>query len=146
MFAFQCTTWRSGLAWATAGTVLLIDGYRLTYGQWKRGPHRCSVEAVRHKGNDVSGYLATYVLPFLVGPPATWHQAAAYLVYFAVAWTVFVNSDLLFINPTLYLLRWRVAAGRVNGREVLILAREIPKDSEEFDAVSFAGGIVRADR
>jgi hypothetical protein len=146
IFAFQCTTWRPAVGYAIAGALVIADGYRLTFGQLRKGAIRCSLSNVRDKSSEVSGYLATYLLPFLSGPPQSWHAGGAYLVYFLIAWVVYVNSDLLFINPALYLLRWRVGEGQLNGRKILILARRMPETGEEFDAVTFAGGVLRTRR
>jgi hypothetical protein len=143
IFALQSDSWAARGAYAGAGVLIIIDGVRATYGQRKKGTHTEKMDTVEDKGNEVSGYLATYVLPFLSGPPTSWWKAAADVVYFVVAWSVFVNSDLLFINPTLYLLGWRVFRGRRGQRSSVILAKRPPMAGEQFDAVTFAGGLVR---
>lgn len=143
IFALQSDSWVKRGAYAGVGILVIIDGYRCTCGQRKKGRHKERMDTVEDKGNEVSGYLATYVLPFLSGPPNSWWKAAADVVYFVVAWSVFINSDLLFINPTLYLLGWRVFRGRREQSSLIILAKRRPVAGEQFDAVTFAGGLVR---
>lgn len=62
------------------------------------------------KGSDVSGYLATYLLPFLVLPDPSVSDEVAYAVFLIVAGVIYVRSRMLQINPTLYLLSYRVFA------------------------------------
>ncbi|MCV7200668.1 hypothetical protein ACP6C3_30475 [Mycolicibacterium septicum] len=145
IFGLQCTTWPARIGYFAAGAVVVVDGWRCTYGQRRKNSRTVQASTVRDKGSEVSGYLATYLLPFLSGPPNSWWSTGAYLVYFAVAWIVFVNSDLLFINPTLYVLGWKVIAGRVNEQDVLILAKTPPRAGEPFSGVNFAGGLVKVD-
>lgn len=144
IFALKSDAWWAKSAYGVAAACALLDGYRLSYGQAKRTRRSYSLQNVTDKGSEVSGYLATYLLPFLVGAPGTWWDAAAYLVYFLVALLVFLNSDLLLINPTLYVLGWRVAQGTTgDGREVIVLTRDVVAVRTEFEAALLGTDLVR---
>jgi hypothetical protein len=144
MFALQSETWPPRIAWGVVSFWGLVDGYRLTYGQRRKGEHVVALASIRDRGGDVSGYLATYLLPFIGEPPDEWPKVLVYVTYFAVALVVYVRSDLVMINPTLYLLGWRVVEGkRPTGESVLLLCRQTPSDDEPFKAVGFLNALVR---
>jgi len=141
----ESNNWTGRTVYALAASCILVDGYRITYGQLRKGRHKAVFSKVDDQGKEVSGYLATYLLPFLTGPPDSGWKAAAFLVYFLVAWVVYINCDMLLINPTLYLLGWKVFRGERQAHSVVILAKSLPPVNIPFDAVSFAGGIVKFD-
>lgn len=143
IFALQSGSWLARGIYFVITLLLLVDGYRCTYGQSKKAERNFTAVAVKDSGSEVSGYLATYILPFISGPPANLWTAGAYLVYFFVAWVVYVNSDLLFINPSLYLLGWRIGQVTVGREELLTLFKTAPLPGSKFEAVTFAGGLVK---
>jgi hypothetical protein len=63
-------------------------------------------------GADVSGYLASYLLPFLTVPEPSLTDVLAYVIFVLVAGLVYVRSGLMQINPTAYLLGRRVCCAR----------------------------------
>lgn len=145
MFALQSDSRWSRVAWVVVALWGVIDAYRLTYGQTRKGEHSVTLSDIRDRGGDVSGYLATYLLPFISQPPAGWAEIAVYVTYFAVALVVYVRSDLVLINPTLYLLGWRVVEGKRNEEAVLVLCRHAPLDDQPFGAVGLLNAVVRVD-
>lgn len=66
------------------------------------------VTAVTDRGDQVAGYLATYLLPFLAVPNPSATDLAAYGLFLLVAGVVSVRSGLTHINPTLYMLGYHV--------------------------------------
>lgn len=77
-------------------------------------PPNRAIRIVGDGGAEVSGYLAAYLLPFLTlaAPPLL--DGLAYLIFFVVAGVVYVRSGLMQVNPTIYLLGWRVARGAID--------------------------------
>lgn len=61
------------------------------------------------RGTEVAGYLASYILPFVVAPEPGWRDLVGYAIFFIVAATIYIRSGMLQINPTLYLFGWRVS-------------------------------------
>lgn len=104
----------------------LLDAVRIIEAGLRRSMRHVSFDSVSDKSGDAAGYLATYLLPFIGGPPTDARGAIAYAIYFAVAWTVFVPSRLGLINPTLYVLGWRVVEATRNGAPVLIVCQDPP--------------------
>lgn len=81
----------------------------LIYNARRAGAVRWRVSDPREQGAAVAGYLATYLLPLLAISGRGWRVPAAYAIYLAVLYVVYVTSDsLVLINPTLYLFRYRI--------------------------------------
>jgi hypothetical protein len=66
--------------------------------------------AVRDLGSEVAAYIATYLLPFLTVSQPRARDLIAYGLVMATIGVVYVQSDLLGVNPLLYLLRYRIYA------------------------------------
>lgn len=82
-----------------------------------------ALTGIRGQGAAVSGYLATYLLPFLGTGPQGLGDWLAYVCYFLVALIVHLRSDLALVNPTLYLLGYRIAEATHGDRLVLVVSR-----------------------
>jgi len=100
--------------WLLAGWGL-VDAFRLIEAGLRRSARHIKFDNLSDRSGNVSGYVATYLLPFIGGPPVGFRAWLAYGVYFLVAWTVFVPSDLGLVNPTFYLLAGSLS--RVHGTD-----------------------------
>jgi hypothetical protein len=86
------------------GGLAVILRYRAVSGRsW-------TATRVEDRGAEVAGYLASYILPFVVVPEPGWRDLVGYAIFFVVAATIYIRSGMLQINPTLYLFGWRVFA------------------------------------
>ena len=117
---------------------LMIVGL-LLYNARRAGAVRWTVSDPTEQGAAVAGYLATYLLPLLAIEPGGWRVAAAYGIYIAVLYVVYVKSDgLVLINPTLYLFGYRIYDVQItvstqppSVRRVLLLTKlRIESDTE----------------
>jgi hypothetical protein len=113
-----------------------LDAFRLIQAGLHRSTRHIHFDAISDRSGSVSGYLATYLLPFLGGPPLDLRGWFAYAVYFLVAWAVFVPSDLGLVNPTLYILGWRLVEGTRRGRSELIICQDPPSLESEGEPVA----------
>jgi len=77
-------------------------------GRIQPDPHR--IDTVADRGAEVAGYLATYLLPFVTVAEPSARDIAGYAFFLAVVGVVYVQSDMVQINPVLYLFRYRVSA------------------------------------
>jgi hypothetical protein len=143
-------------AWLWCGLAAfgVIDGWRLTRGASRKGSTVQQFTEIRDQGATVAGYLATYLLPLIGLSVNGLRDIAAYLIYFVVALVVFVRSDLALVNPTLYLLGWRVVAGKINNTgnatpasavDVLIICRDVAALGAPVNATRLAGCFVVVD-
>lgn len=82
------------------------------------------------RDSDVMGYIASYVVPFATFPLSGWQQIAAILVFVLVLGIVYVNSDMIRVNPMLNLMGYHLYEITVeNGTESysLITRRRIKR-------------------
>lgn len=87
-----------------------VEGRRLISGSGKTNSDTLIFERIIDQGGNAAGYLATYLLPFIGLAPVGWGDWAAYLTYFTVAAVVVMRTDLILINPTLYLFHFSVVS------------------------------------
>jgi hypothetical protein len=119
----------SGLAFGFCVLALLIV-FLLLYNASRAATIAWTVADPHDQGGAVAGYLATYLLPLLSSGAGGWRITAAYGIYLATVYIVFVRSEsLVLINPTLYLFRYRIYDVEVvpeaggQRRRVLLLSR-----------------------
>lgn len=98
------------IVFAVLAIACLIDGFQLITGSAKTGAQNVRFAQINDQGGNAAGYLATYLLPFIGMVPSDWGDWSAYAVYFVVAALVFIRTDLTFVNPTLYILGYRVVS------------------------------------
>lgn len=93
----------SAAALIGAGTlILMLRAARRIHPQ----PHE--IKAVADEGPEVAGYVATYLLPFLTVPEPSGRELLAYLLFLILVGVVYVRSEMVRINPLLYLLGYRL--------------------------------------
>jgi hypothetical protein len=96
----------------------------------------------RHDG-DVMGYIASYLLPFVAIPFGGWQQGVALLIFVIVLGIVYVNSNMIHINPMLILFGYHVYEITLEHSETphsLITRRRIAKN-ETIHLVDIGDGI-----
>jgi hypothetical protein len=99
---------------------------------------------IRDEGPAVAGYLATYLVPLLAEAPTRPGLWLAYGLYLGMAVILFVRTDLALVNPTLYLLRWRVVSAVAvtesqRGGAVVVVCRDIGTLGTGTEVVRLAG-------
>jgi hypothetical protein len=95
-----------------AAGVTVVTRYRRLAGQeWE-------ATKVEDRGYEVAGYLASYLLPFVTVTEPGVRDLVGYAIFLVIAGVVYIRSGMLQINPTLYLLGWRVMEVTVGERWV----------------------------
>jgi hypothetical protein len=125
------------IVWSIVTVVGLVLGWTLLSGIPHRDVRNVTLQNVHDSGGVVAGYLASYLLPFVTAAPANVGDLLAYIIYFGVLYVVFVRSDLAMINPTLYLLGWRIASATAGERSVLVLCRDLPKSGDSIEVAGY---------
>lgn len=118
----------------------IVDGLRLSW--LARGtvavPRR--VSEVRDVGPEVAGYLATYLLPLLAAPSPTTGDLIGYGIYGIVVVVVSLRSNMAHVNPTLYLLGWRVTSVKFEeGDHQYLVSRRAPSVGEQIRVTRLYG-------
>lgn len=121
----------------------LLDTFRITH-KAKTGlePHDITVKTSEDLGGEVSGYLASYLLPFVTVPSPGWRDLLGYILFLLVALVIYVRSNLVRANPTLYLFGYRVLRVRYGDTEQFLLTRGAPRDGSTVSVVDVAGVLI----
>jgi hypothetical protein len=109
-------------------------------------PRPYPVDSVDDAAGEVAGYLATYLLPFVAVPSPSAADLAGYCIVGVVIAVIFTRSELARINPTLYLLGWRVAVIGTGAAHRYLVCRRLPRVGTSVDAVRVAGLLIRKER
>ncbi|MFD6171897.1 hypothetical protein [Streptomyces coeruleorubidus] len=147
-------SWEALFPGATTWTAIALIGFISLHGFLKSasslGSQEITVDNVQDLGPEVSGYLATYLLPFIAPTLSGWQNIASYATYFLILFVIFNRSDLELVNPTLYLFGRRIFRaqlitiddqGSVTEVEdgALIISRSKPIDKQGFPAITISG-------
>ena len=98
---------------------------------------------MKDASGEVVGYLATYLFPFVTVPSPSAGDLIGYGILALVVLAIFLRSELVQINPTLYLFGWRVASITVNESDRYLVCRHLPRAPTEITAVRVGGLLVR---
>ena len=129
------------LALASIG-VAYLGGVALVARRAEPRPYE--VQSVSDAGGEVAGYLASYLLPFVTVATPTLADTLGYALYGLVTLGIFVRSDLIRINPTLYLMGRRIiCVTLVGGEERYMVCRRVPRPPREIGAIDVGGLLVR---
>jgi hypothetical protein len=129
------------LACAALCCIGLLDTIHITC-KAKSGlePHDITVASSEDTGGEVSGYLASYLLPFVTLPSPGWRDLVGYALFLIVALVIYVRSNLVRVNPTLYLLGYRVLAIEYGcTKKQFLVTRVAPQDGDTVSVVDAAG-------
>jgi hypothetical protein len=118
----------------------IADGLRLSW--LARGTQAVprQVEATTDAGPEVAAYLATYLLPLLAAPSPTSGDLVGYAIYGLVVIIVSLRSNMAHVNPTLYLLGWRVTGVTLDGGEhQYLVSRNAPVPGDQIRVTRLYG-------
>ena len=112
---------------ATVGVLLLV---LLLLSSRRAEPKRFMVSRVEDKGNDVAAYVATYLLPLIVLTVPTIPDLIGYAIFLAISAVVFVQSQMVVINPLVYMTGRRILLAHLDSGDsfYLINRRSIHKN------------------
>ncbi len=103
------------------------------------------IMATEDTGGEVSGYLASYLLPFVTVSTPSARDLLGYGIFLIVALVIFIRSDLIRINPTFYLLGYRVLKVRFGEQGTqYLLTRVEPRAGETINVADVAGIVMKA--
>lgn len=90
-------------------------------------PDPFQIREIDDSGADVSGYVVGYLLPLLIQPEPTGRMLASYVVFILVVAVIYIRSNLVQINPLLYLFSYRVfSIVTGSGRRAFLVSRHPP--------------------
>lgn len=93
-------------------------------------PHK--IVSITDRGGDVAGYLATYLLPFVTVSTPSARDVVVYALFVVIVGIVYIQSEMMQINPLLYLAGLKVFSVTTGDgwSGFLISRRQLRVDSE----------------
>src|SRR5690606_15706944 len=106
-----------------------------------------TVARVHEVGSESGGYLVSYVLPFLTVETPGALDALAYGLFLLVLLIVYVRTDLIQINPMIYLLLHRIVKVQTDtGDTAYVIVRSVPRPGDTVTVAQHAGIRVLTER
>jgi hypothetical protein len=136
------------LACLIAGIVGLGSAWFILRAEASKGAGSFEVKTVEDEGPEVAGYLASYLLPFVAVEEPGAALATGYLIFLVVAAMVYVQSDMVQINPVFYVLGRRVQKVTNSGSDwpAYLITRHRALPGETIVATTLTNGVlVRTD-
>jgi hypothetical protein len=100
------------------------------------------VTKVTDASGEVAGYLASYLLPFVTVTSPTMTDLIGYGIFFVVLAAIFLRSNLAQINPTLYVIGFRVVRVTIADSERYMVCRALPRVPRVLNVVPVAGLLI----
>ncbi len=77
-----------------------------------------TIKEISPKDSEAMSYMMTYVIPFLAISNSTPEQSIALAIFFIVLAVLYMNSSMIYINPILNLVRYRIYEVRLSDESV----------------------------
>jgi hypothetical protein len=90
-----------------------------------------TVSEVQRLDAQAMSYIVTYIIPFLSIPFNTWQQGLALSIFFAVIGILYINSNMIHINPMLNLDGYHLYEVTIKdgGSQALIAKKRVTRGS-----------------
>lgn len=93
-----------------------------------------TIKEISNRNSESIGYIATYIVPFLFQNFNNWYEIAAFVFLMVIIYRIYINSNLLIINPLLsfkysiFELEYKTSSGK--DRKGLIITKEKVLDED----------------
>ena len=95
------------------------------------GVSQAKITGVNKRDENVVGYIASYLIPFVTFPLNTPEEFVALLIFFVVLLVLYINSNMIYINPMFNLVGYHLY--------------EITIESDQLSHYLIARGHIRPD-
>jgi len=106
----------AALALGSLGLIILLLFF-LRFAP-RLGAFQEKVTSMQRRDGDVMSYIASYLIPFVALPFGGWQQGVALLLFFIVLGIVYVNSNMIHVNPMLNLMGYHLYEITVENSQV----------------------------
>lgn len=145
---FALLGWRfRGSVWSWFFLVLAAVGLLLMalslLGARMQEPDPFKFDVIEDLGDQVTGHVVGYLLPFVIGPHPTYTEAALVAAVLGVLSVIQIQSNRVHLNPLLYLIGYRIYSASSKGNSYYLLARsDLTNHTEALLAAEIPGGIL----
>jgi|GEM_PF-1791551 len=114
----------------------------------KSSTEKIRIKTVELKNDSTTSYLISYVLPFTTIPiDSSWNQILAFFVFFVVLGHLYINSNMIFINPFLNLVGLNIYKITNNhGKSYMMLTNQSLSDGDITDGVALGSKMYYYDK
>ena len=107
-------------------------------------PHSIAVESAQVRDGDAMSYIITYFLPFLGISRENLGDAVSLLLVYVVIGFIYINSNLIYINPILNSMGYRLfeIASATGKTSALITKRDYLQRGQELNVVSLGNYVL----
>lgn len=113
-------------------------GYKLTFQNLEKvSPNGDNITILKidNKNGESIGYIATYIVPFLFQNFDGWYEAFALIFLMIIIYRIYINSNLLLINPilsfkySLFEIEYKTQDGKTKSGLIIIKAKSLEEDT-----------------
>jgi len=142
LFVTQDPIWATVVLVIGASGLLIMILYFFQIAP-RLAPIQERVIGVHGRDADTMSYIASYLIPFVAIPFGGWQQAAALLVFVVVLGIVYVNSNMIHINPMPNLMGYHLYEITVenSGEPYALISRRRVGRGETLRLVDIGSGI-----
>ena len=109
----------------------------------KLNPETVTIESASRRDGEAMSYIVTYLLPFLALTSGSLTDSICLGIFLVVLAVLYVNSEMLYINPVLNLLGWHVYEATIQGGEVrMLITRRRARSGRDVAAVRVGDDIL----
>jgi len=108
----------------------------------QRNAVKIHVARARRCDHEALSYIVSYLLPFLALPTEGWQKITAMAVFYLLLGFLYVNTDMIHINPTLLMARFRIYEVETEGGETrCVIARSRLLSNSTISLVDIDDGL-----
>lgn len=90
-------------------------------------PEAHQIIAVKNRSSEALIYIASYMIPFVLLDINNWRDVLALIALFWLVGSIYIRSNLVYINPTLNLFRYGMYEIQNSaGQELILISRRRP--------------------
>jgi cbb3-type cytochrome oxidase subunit 3 len=110
------------------GVASLGVTYFYMWRRWRKGGiSQAKVTEVEKRDENVVSYIASYLIPFVSFPLDTFEHIAVLLIFVGVLFILYVNSNMIYINPMFNMIGFHLYEIRIESDQVshYLIARQL---------------------
>lgn len=126
---------------STIGLLHVFSTLNKIGGSYKIGDSLVAKGRIENTSKSSLEYFLTYVVPLLAFNLTEWKEFTIFGIVFFIIGVLYVKSDLIYMNPTLILLRFNIYKLVLDDREVVVISKSNNKKGILNPVVEIGGGV-----
>lgn len=106
-----------------------------------RGERRTLVGQIEPVEKETLSYFVAYIIPFVGIGVANWTDLVSYALIFAIIYSLYIRTDMLYLHPMLSLLGFRTYKITTTKRSVVLITRKRYHGSISAEMIEMEDGI-----